>query len=84
MGGKLLFYRDFIRLFREDLWLLKEPFCFGLVGRIDLSSFTTDSASKLDVFWHDGHSLGVDGAQVGVLKETDEVSFACFLKGHDG
>ena len=65
-------------------WLLKEPVFLIFVGRIDLSSFTTDSASKLDVFGHDGHSLGMDGAQVGVLKETDEVSFACFLKGHDG
>ena len=49
-----------------------------------LSAFSTDSAGKLDVLWHDGHALGVDGAKVGVLKETDEVSLRRLLEGHDG
>ena len=34
-----------------------------------------------DVLWHDGDTLGVDGAEVGVLEETDEVSLAG-LAGH--
>jgi len=38
----------------------------------------------LDVLWHDGDTLGVDSAQVGVLKETDEVGLAGFLESHDG
>ena len=38
----------------------------------------------MDVLGHDGHTLGVDGAQVGVLEKTDEVGLAGFLKGHDG
>ena len=38
----------------------------------------------MDVLWHDGDSLGVDGAQVGVFEETDQVSLAGLLKGHDG
>lgn len=50
----------------------------------DLSTFTADAACQLDVLWHDGDTLGVDGAQVGVLEETDEVSLAGFLEGHDG
>jgi hypothetical protein len=37
-------------------------------------TFTTDTASELDVFWHDGDSLGVDGAQVGVFEKTHQVS----------
>ena len=41
----------------------------------DLCTFSTDSSCQLDVFWHDGDPLGVDGAQVGVLEEADEVSF---------
>ena len=41
----------------------------------DLSSFSTDSSGQLDVLWHDGDPLCVDGAQVGVFEETDEVSF---------
>lgn len=52
-------------------------------GQEDLSTFTADTTSKLDVLWHNGDTLGVDGAQVGVLKETDKISFAGFLKGHD-
>ena len=51
---------------------------------IHLSTFSTDTAGQLDVLWHDGYTLGMDGAQVGVLEESHQVSFACFLKGHDG
>ena len=49
-----------------------------------LSTFSTDSPGQLDVLWHDGDSLGVDGAQVGVFEESDQVSFAGFLESHDG
>ena len=49
-----------------------------------LSTFATDTAGQLDVLGHDGDTLGVDGAQVGVLKEPDEVGLAGFLEGHDG
>jgi len=49
-----------------------------------LSSLATDSAGQLDVLWHDGDSLGVDGAQVGVLEETDQVSLGGLLQSHDG
>ena len=47
-------------------------------------AFATDSAGELDVLGHDGHSLGVDGAEVGVLEETNEVSLGGFLEGEDG
>ena len=49
-----------------------------------LSTFTTNAASKLDVLGHDGHTLGVDRAQVGVLKEADQVSLRRFLQSHNG
>ena len=49
-----------------------------------LGSFSSDSSGELDVLWHDGDSLGVDGAQVGVFEETNEVSLRGFLEGHDG
>ena len=49
-----------------------------------LGTLATDSAGKLDVLGHDGHTLGVDGTQVGVLEETDQVSLGCLLQGHDG
>ena len=49
-----------------------------------LSALATDAAGKLDVLWHDGDTLGVDGAQVGVFEKTNEVSLGGFLKGHHG
>ena len=32
----------------------------------------------------DGHTLSVDGREVSVLKEGDQVSLRCFLESHDG
>ena len=40
--------------------------------------------TKLDVFWHDSDTLGVDGTQVGVLEKTDKVGLGGFLEGQDG
>ena len=45
-----------------------------------LSTFTTDSSGQLDVLRHDGYSLGVDGAQVGVLEQADQVGFRGLLQ----
>ena len=41
--------------------------------RINLSTLSADTAGKLDVLGHDGDTLGVDGAQVGVFEESYEV-----------
>ena len=41
---------------------------------VSLGPLASDPPGQLDVFGHDGHSLGVDGAQVGVLKQSDQVS----------
>ena len=49
-----------------------------------LSTLAADSTGQLNVLGHDGDALGVDGAQVGVLEETDEVSLRRLLEGHDG
>ena len=38
-----------------------------------LGALATDAAGQLDVLWHDGHTLGVDGAKVGVLEEANQV-----------
>jgi len=53
------------------------------MARSFLSSLTTDASSELDVLGHDGDTLGVDGAKVGVFEEGNEVSFRGFLKGSD-
>ncbi len=47
-------------------------------------AFATDSAGELHVLGHDGHTFGVDGAQVGVFEETDHVGLSGFLEGEDG
>ena len=39
----------------------------------DLGALATDSACELDVLGHDSHTLGVDRAEVGVLKEGSEI-----------
>ena len=51
---------------------------------LDLRSLSSDSSCQLDVLGHNGHPLGVDRAQVGVLEQTDEVRFRGLLKSHDG
>ena len=45
----------------------------------DLGPLSSDPPGQLDILWHDGHTLGVDGAQVGVLEETNQVSLAGLL-----
>ena len=49
-----------------------------------LSTLATDSTGQLDVLGHDGDALGVDGAKVGILEKTDEVSLGSLLEGHHG
>ena len=49
-----------------------------------LGTLATDTSGQLDVLGHDGDTLGVDGAQVGVFEETDQVSLGSFLESHDG
>ncbi len=49
----------------------------------NLRALATDAAGKLDVLGHDGDTLGVDGAQVGVLEEADQVGLSGLLEGKD-
>ncbi len=47
-------------------------------------SLSSDSSGQLHVFRHDGDSLGVDGSQVGVFEETDQVGLGGFLESEHG
>jgi hypothetical protein len=49
-----------------------------------LRAFSSDAAGELDVLGHDSHTLGMDGAQVGVLEEGDKVGLGSLLEGQDG
>ena len=55
-----------------------------LSSRGDLSALTADATSQLNVLGHDGDALGVDGAQVGVLEQADQVGLARLLEGGHG
>ena len=50
---------------------------------ICLVALAADSLGKLDIPLHDSNSVSVDSAKVGILEETDEVSFRGFLEGSD-
>ena len=76
---KLKSYRFCLFLLLNLLALKRAVVNLFLKSEFDLSSFTTDSSRQLDVFRHDGHSLGVDGTQVCVFKQPNKVGFACFL-----
>jgi len=47
-------------------------------------TLTTDTLGELHVLWHDGHTLGVDRATVGVLVKTNQISLGGFLEGENG
>ena len=49
-----------------------------------LRSLSTDAASQLDILGHDGDTLGMDGAKVGVLEKTHKVSLGRLLQGEHG
>jgi len=49
-----------------------------------LRSLTTETTSELDILGLDSDTLGVDGAEIGVFEERDEVSLNGLLKSTDG
>ena len=51
-----------------------------LIFSTKLRTFSTDPSSKLYVLGHDGDTLGVNGAQVGIFEESNEISLASLLK----
>lgn len=44
---------------------------------------TPDASSKLDILLHDGHALGMDGTEIGVLEKMDQKRLGGFLKSQD-
>ena len=49
-----------------------------------LGTLSTETTGELHVLGLDGDTLSVDGAQVGVLEERDEVGLGGLLESHDG
>ncbi len=50
----------------------------------DLRKLATNAAGQMDVLGHDGDTLSVDGIEVDVLEEADQVGLARLLEGSDG
>ena len=50
-------------------------FCGGTLRTLSL-----DSSWQQDVLWHDGNLPGVDGTQVGIVKQPDKVCLRRFLE----
>lgn len=46
-----------------------------------LSALSADAACQLDVFGHNGDTLGMDGTQVSVLEQTHQVRLTGLLQG---
>ena len=49
-----------------------------------LGTLSADTAGQLDVLGHDSHTLGMDGAKVGVLEQRREVCLGRLLQRHNG
>ena len=52
---------------------------FRVGRRHRLCAFTTDTAGELDVLGHNSDSLGMDGAEIGVFENANQVGFRPFL-----
>jgi len=49
-----------------------------------LSALPTNAACQLDVFGHDGDTLGVNGTQIGVLKQANQIGLTGLLQSPNG
>ena len=87
-------YFPFYNLYKpvsQVLWLFK-GYSFSSMGVVlkrtkmfvfgsgTLRMLSPDSSCQQDVLWHDGNSPGVDGTQVGIIKQPDKVCLRCFLE----
>ena len=84
-------FKNYTNLYHRFLWLFKgysfwsmgvvlkrtEMFVFG--GGT-LCTLSPDLSCQHDVPGHDGNSPGVDGTQVGIIKQPDKVRLRCLLE----
>ena len=55
-----------------------------MMSEFKSKSVSSDSLGELKVFGHDGNSLGMDSAEIGVFEQRDQVCFSGFLEGEHG
>jgi hypothetical protein len=63
--------------------LLAQILTSDLRSPLNLCSFATNAASKLNILRHDSNTLGVNSAQVCILEQSDKVGLGCLLKSED-
>ena len=64
-----------------SLEVIITAFYFTLKSHNISCLLATNPSGQLDVFGHDGHSLGMDGAPVSILEEADKECLSGLLKG---
>ena len=57
---------------------------WSVIRPVNLTALAPDPPGQLDVLRHDGDSLCVDGAQIGVLEQTHQVGLRSLLQSEDG
>jgi len=67
----------------ERLKEIRWTFCRRMLRDI-LSALSTNTARQLDILGHDRYALGVDGAEIGVLEQPDQIRLGCFLQRANG
>ena len=50
----------------------------------NLGPLAPDPPGELNVLGHNGDSLGMDGAQIGVLEQSNQISLTGFLESSHG
>ena len=64
-------------------WCFEVKHQYKLNQTSNLRSFTTDSASQLNVLGHDGNAFRMDRAQVRVLKQSNKVCLTSLLQSQN-
>ncbi|GAY61475.1 hypothetical protein CUMW_210270, partial [Citrus unshiu] len=57
---------------------------FPVLSWFNSSPLASDSPCKLDIFGHDSDPLSVNSTEIGVFKETHQISLGSFLKSRNG
>ena len=70
--------------FQREVVLKNTSLWVEMRGRLCLSTLAADAPGQLDVLGHDGDALGVDGGEVGVLEQANQVGLSSLLEGQHG
>ena len=71
--------RALTRALSHDMFLVSSFYCRGCLGALP-----TNTECQFQVARKNGYALGMDGAEVCVLKQGDQVCLASLLKSQDG